>query len=99
MEAWRNLWAQPVEPPLKSIQILNYDYTPVDTELARREADKIERHLKEQFRDWRKGQLTRYKTDIAAHLRHLLAHFETHQMTNGATFSPQEVSFIIQLTF
>ena len=53
MEAWRKLWAQPVEPPLKSIQILNYDYTPVDTELARREADKIERHLKEQFRDWR----------------------------------------------
>ena len=91
---WRKLWTSPPDPPLKTIQVPIYDYLTPDIDLARREADKIERHIKEQFRDWRRGQLTRYKTDVAAQMRQLLLHFEKHQMTVGPTLSPQEVSAI-----
>jgi len=69
----------------------DYEYLTPDPDAARREADKIERHLKEQFRDWRRGQLTRYKTDVAGQMRQLLVHFEKHQMTVGPSLSPHEV--------
>ena len=68
---WRSLWSPPLEVALPMIQIESYEYLSADPELARREETKIERHLKEQFRDWRRGKLTRYRSISKSTIAHL----------------------------
>ena len=93
---WRKLWNAPLEPPLNSIQLSTYDYPEADRALARRDADKVERHLKEQFREWRRGQITRFKTDVVGQMKTLLQDFEKHQMTVGPNLSPQEAQRLLE---
>ena len=56
----------------------------------------VERHLKEQFREWRRGQITRFKTDVVAQMKSLLQNFEQHQMTVGPNLSPQEAQRLLE---
>ena len=56
----------------------------------------VERHLKEQFREWRRGQITRFKTDVVAQMKSLLQNFEQHQMTVGPNLTPQEAQRLLE---
>ena len=73
---WTKLWAAPLETPLETIQVREFNYDQIDMNTALRDASNLERFIKERIRSWRLGQLTRFRSDIAQMMKRILEQCE-----------------------